>query len=93
MEKAKRLNEIIKQIAHENNLSIEKVRNLFNSLNKTILSELKTSGEFNLFGLGKLVVTHHKSRNGINPFTKKPISVPAKNVVKIRAGKMLKEAI
>ncbi len=42
-----------------------------------------------LVGFGTFDVTKRKARKGINPATKKAITIPAKKVVKFKAGKEL----
>jgi len=44
-------------------------------------------------GVGKLVVVKRKARMGRNPQTGEPIKIAAKRVVRIRAVKVLKDAI
>ncbi len=55
--------------------------------------EVKTSGEFTVPGLGKLVKKHRSARQGRNPATGATIQIPAKTVVKFRVAKAAKDAI
>lgn len=55
--------------------------------------EVKSSGEFNLPGLGKLVKKDRAARTGRNPMTGATIQIPAKTVVKFRVAKQAKDAI
>lgn len=55
--------------------------------------EVKSSGEFNLPGLGKLVKKQRAARTGRNPMTGASISIPAKTVVKFRVAKQAKDAV
>ena len=48
---------------------------------------------FTLPGIGKVKLIKRPARNGINPFTKEPIKIKAKKVVKILACKAFKEAV
>lgn len=71
-----------------------------NAIDDLISAHLKGSaGSFTLPGLLKCVVvrkTATKARKGINPFTGEPTTFkakPARNVVKIRALKRLKEIV
>ncbi len=48
--------------------------------------------DFTLPGIGKVVMTKRKKRQGRNPSTGESITIPAKNVVKIRPSKALKDA-
>ena len=56
-------------------------------------SQTKSSGEFSLPGLGKLVKKHRAARMGRNPATGQEISIPAKTVVKFRVAKAAKDSI
>ncbi|MBQ7061851.1 MAG: HU family DNA-binding protein [Bacteroidales bacterium] len=49
--------------------------------------ELKAGNKLTLIGFGTFSVTKRKARTGLNPRTKKAIKIPAKKVVKFKAGK------
>ena len=55
--------------------------------------ETKSSGQFTLPGVGKLVLDKRKARMGRNPATGATIKIPAKKVVKFRVAKAAKDAI
>ncbi len=55
--------------------------------------EVKSSGEFVLPGLGKLVKVHRPARMGRNPATGASIQIAAKTVVKFRVAKAAKDAV
>lgn len=57
------------------------------------LKEVRSSGEFNLPGLGKLVKKERAARAGRNPLTGETIQIPAKTVVKFRVAKAAKDAV
>ena len=57
------------------------------------IREVRTNGEFNLPGLGKLVRKERAARMGRNPLTGESIQIPAKTVVKFRVAKAAKEAV
>lgn len=54
---------------------------------------VKEDGEFTLPGLGKLVKVFRKERMGRNPSTGKIIKIKAKNVVKFKMQKALKDSV
>ncbi|MDD5040387.1 MAG: HU family DNA-binding protein [Patescibacteria group bacterium] len=66
---------------------------LMDLLVETAYGEVKSSGEFTVPGLGKLVKKHRAARQGRNPATGETIQIPAKTVVKFRVAKAAKEAI
>lgn len=55
--------------------------------------EVKTVGEFNIPGLGKLVKKQRAARTGRNPLTGAEIKIPAKTVVKFRVAKQAKDSV
>lgn len=54
---------------------------------------VKEDGEFTLPGFGKIVKAFRKERQGRNPSTGETITIKAKNVVKFRLQKALKDAV
>jgi DNA-binding protein HU-beta len=54
-----------------------------------VTKELKKSGKLGLVGFGTFSVVKRKARDGRNPQTGKAIKIPAKKVVKFKAGKEL----
>jgi DNA-binding protein HU-beta len=59
----------------------------------TVGKELKKNGKLGLVGFGKFSVTKRKAREGRNPQTGKTIKIPAKKVVKFKAGKDLADKV
>ena len=51
-----------------------------------ITAAVKAGDKVALIGFGTFSVAKRPARNGINPSTKKPIDIPAKSVVKFKAG-------
>ena len=58
-----------------------------------IKSGLKKEGKVALVGFGTFAVKKRAARDGINPLTKKPLHIPAKNAVSFKAGSKLKDSI
>jgi DNA-binding protein HU-beta len=54
-----------------------------------VTKELKKGGKVGLVGFGTFSVAKRKAREGRNPQTGKAIKIPAKKVVKFKAGKEL----
>ncbi len=54
-----------------------------------VAKELKKNGKLGLVGFGTFSVVKRKAREGRNPQTGKAIKIPAKKVVKFKAGKAL----
>ncbi len=53
----------------------------------------KKDGKITLVGFGTFSKVRRKARTGRNPQTGKPIKIKARNAVKFKAGKALKDAI
>ena len=58
-----------------------------------VTSELKKNGKIGLVGFGTFSVAKRKAREGRNPQTGKTIKIPAKKVVKFKAGKGLADKV
>lgn len=78
---------LINDIAEVAGISKVKARAVAEQVIESIKGELVVNGEFNLVGLGKLVVRHRKERQARNPQTGELATVPAKNVVAFRQSK------
>ena len=53
----------------------------------------KKDGKLTLVGFGTFSKSHRKARKGRNPQTGETIKIKARNVVKFKAGKKLKDAV
>lgn len=88
-------------LAGRTGLQRKDITAIFDELKSIISAHIKKQGpgNFTLPGLIKLTVTHKpatKARKGINPFTGEEMmfkAKPARNVVKARALKQLKEMV
>lgn len=97
--KARSMSDVLSTIAEETALTRKQVSAVVNSLITLMKKDLSKSGAFALSGVFKAVVIHKpatKERKGINPFTKQEVvfkAKPARNVVKIRPLKALKDSV
>lgn len=93
--------QILTHLADKTELSKKQVSELFDALGNLMHRHLKkgAAGEFTIPGLMKCKVKRKpatKARKGINPFTGEPTTFkakPARNVVKVRPLKKLKEMV
>jgi len=60
---------------------------------KSITGELMTGGRVSLVGFGSFSISARAARDGRNPQTGATIKIPARKVVKFKAGSELKEAV
>ena len=96
-----RKSEIYSMIAETTELSRKQVGEVFNELTTIVERSVskRGAGEFTLPGLCKIKIVRKpatKARKGINPFTGEETTFkakPARNVVKIRPLKKLKEMV
>lgn len=92
--------QITKTIADMAGISKKDAGSMLDALFEIIMAHLKKSGpgEFTLPGVAKFRVINKpatKAREGVNPFTGEPMvfaAKPARNVVKVRALKKIKDA-
>ena len=91
--------EVYAEIAGATELTRKQVAAVFDTLSESIKKSLKKGGIFAVPGLMKLVVVKKPAvpaHKGINPFTKQEQmfkAKPARNVIKIRALKSLKDMV
>ncbi len=64
-----------------------------NTFCEAVQKTLKKGDKVTLVGFGTFSITKRKARVGINPQTKAKIKIPAKKVVKFKAGKELAEKV
>lgn len=92
---------IYSSLAESTGLSKKEITSVFDALSDLIAKEVgkKGPGVFNVPGLMKITVQHKpatKARKGINPFTGEETTFkakPARNVVKVRPLKGLKDMV
>ena len=98
-EKAMTKAQMVSELAEKTGLTKSQINDVFTSMLDLIGAELKHNRPSSIPGLIKIVIHRKeatKSRPGINPFTKEAITIkakPARNVVKVKALKGLKEMI
>lgn len=91
--------QIVSLIAEKANLSKSQVTNVLELIEEMAIDQLKSSGAFVVPGLVKLTSKDKPAtpeRQGVNPFTKAPVTIPAKPASKKVAARpvgSLKKAI
>ena len=99
--KARTKSEVYATLADQTGISKKEVASVFDTMSLMIAADLKKGniGSFNVPGMMKVMVQRKpatKARKGINPFTKEPTvfkAKPARNVVKVRPLKGLKDSV
>ncbi len=84
--------ELIEAIASHTDTSKAQTTILLNGLLEIIQEQLVNEDTVQLVGFGSFSVTKRAAREGRNPATGKTIKIPAKKIVKFKAGKTLADA-
>ncbi|MEM9046977.1 MAG: HU family DNA-binding protein [Pseudomonadota bacterium] len=86
-------NELIAEVSEKSELSKADATKAVDAVFDVITDALKAGDEIRLVGFGTFAVTRREASEGRNPRTGEPISIPASNQPKFRAGKGLKDAV
>lgn len=84
---------LLNMLAEKSGMTRKDVAKFMDLIVEVAYAETKSSGEFTIPGLGKLLKKHRAARTGRNPATGATIQIPAKTVVKFRVAKAAKDAI
>ena len=86
--------ELAEKMAKDAGISKAAANKALNSFVDSVKKALKKKdGKITLTGFGTFSKVRRKARTGINPQTGKKIKIKARNVVKFKPGKALKDAI
>lgn len=85
--------ELIDKIAKDAKATKKDTELFLKKFEDNIRDALKKKGKVQLVNFGTFSVAKRAQRKGVNPRTKKPITIPAKMVPKFTPGKMLKDVV
>lgn len=85
--------ELIDAIAQESGLTKADAGKALDAFTNVVKNTLQDGGEVVLVGFGAFSVGERAERQGRNPKTKEPITIPAARVPKFKPGKALKDAL
>ncbi len=85
--------ELVNAVAERTGLSKAKSAEAVDGIISAISDSLKRGEKVSLVGFGTFEVVKREARKGRNPQTGKEITIPAKNVVRFKAGKKLKDLV
>ena len=85
--------ELIAAIAEQAELSKKYAEKALKAFTDIVTEELKKGEKIQLVGFGTFEVTERAAREGRNPQTNEPMSIPASKAPKFKAGKALKDAV
>ena len=85
--------DLVTAIHNETKLKKVDVERALSALTKAIQGALTNGQKVTLVGFGTFSVSERKAKTGINPQTLKPMPIPARKVVKFKAGQATSEAV
>ena len=85
--------DLIESMATNAGISKAAAGKALDGMMKSITGELMTGGRVSLVGFGSFSVSARAARDGRNPQTGATIKIPARKVVKFKAGSELKESV
>ncbi|MEX0813013.1 MAG: HU family DNA-binding protein [Chitinophagales bacterium] len=85
--------DLVTKIAEDAGLSKAQAGDALNSVLDSVVKTLKKGDKVTLVGFGTFSVSKRSARTGRNPQTGAEIKIPAKNVVKFKAGKEFASAV
>lgn len=85
--------ELINAMAEEAGLSKADAKKALDAFVSTVSKTLAGGDKIVLIGFGTFSINEKSARTGINPATKQQITIPAKKVVKFKAGAELAEKV
>jgi DNA-binding protein HU-beta len=85
--------ELIDAIAAESGLTKADSKKALDALVKSVEGSLKKGESVTLVGFGSFSVAQRDAKTGRNPQTGKPLQIPAKKVVKFKAGSDLSTSV
>ncbi len=86
--------ELVERMAKDAEISKAAATKALNSFVDSVKKALKKKdGKLTLVGFGTFAKVRRKARTGVNPATGKKIKIKARNAVKFKPGKGLKDAI
>ena len=85
--------ELIEAVSDKTGITKKKTGNVVDAVTETITDTLSQGEKITLVGFGTFQVRQREARKGINPQTKEALTIPAKKVLKFKAGKELRQAV
>ncbi len=85
--------DLIESMAANAGISKAAAGKALDGMMKSITGELMTGGRVSLVGFGSFSVSARAARDGRNPQTGATIKIPARKVVKFKAGSELKDSV
>lgn len=85
--------EFIKKLAEKTGSTQKDAEKFFNANNETIMEVLSDGEKIQVVGFGSFEVRERCAREGRDPRTGEPVSIPAKRVPVFKPGKLFKDRV
>ncbi|MDR2940063.1 MAG: HU family DNA-binding protein [Clostridiales bacterium] len=85
--------ELIAAIAAKSALTKKDAEKALKAFEEAVTEELAKGGKVQLVGFGTFDVANRAAREGRNPQTGEPMSIPASKAPRFKVGKALKDAV
>ncbi len=85
--------DLIENIATKSELTKSDAERALNAFIESVTMSVKNGNKVTITGLGTFERVARAARTGINPQTKQPIQIKAKNAPKFKAAKVFKELV
>ncbi|ACB09035.1 MAG TPA: HU family DNA-binding protein [Thermotoga sp.] len=85
--------ELIDRVAKKAGAKKKDVKLILDTILETITEALAKGEKVQIVGFGSFEVRKAAARKGVNPQTRKPITIPERKVPKFKPGKALKEKV
>lgn len=76
--------DLIQKIADRTEIAKAQVEKVINAFTETVVGALKEDEKVTLVGFGTFQVSKRKETTGVNPQTRQKITIPARNVAKLK---------
>ncbi len=85
--------DLVQKVANKTGLPKKTAAQALDAVMDAVVETLKAGDQVLLTGFGKFYVSKVAQKQGINPQTLQPLTIPAHNSPKFKAGKALKDAV
>jgi DNA-binding protein HU-beta len=85
--------DVIAAIAGKSGITQKDASKMLNGFEQVVTEELARGGSVKIMGFGAFDVAERKEREGRNPQTREPMTIPASKAPRFRAGKALKDSV
>lgn len=85
--------ELVAAMAEKSELTKKDAEKALSAFLESVEDALKKGDKVQLVGFGTFEVKHRAARTGINPQTKKPVTIKASKAPSFKAGKAFKDAL